>query len=119
MTSHDQKVGRATTVAVDAAHASDFGRDLDASNLAALNRGVLRRLGGDLELMLQQAAQRLVQQTLAEALPATWLRRAEQFEAVGTAAADETARACRRHAWVLSTAGLDSTASEMVEVMSA
>lgn len=41
---------------------------------------------------------RVLQDALAEALPAYWLRRAETFAAVGNARCDEIAQACRNHA---------------------
>jgi len=41
---------------------------------------------------------RVLQDALAEALPVHWRRRAEQFGAVGNAACDEVATACRSHA---------------------
>lgn len=41
---------------------------------------------------------RVLQDALAEATERYWLRRAEQFAAVGTPRADETAQACRNRA---------------------
>ncbi|WIY81777.1 hypothetical protein [Propionimicrobium sp. PCR01-08-3] len=38
---------------------------------------------------------------LREAMPAYWLRRAEQLESIGTPFADGAAAECRRHAWLL------------------
>jgi len=43
----------------------------------------------------------------AEALPAHWRRRADTFAAVGTAACDEVATACRHHADFLELYPLD------------
>ncbi len=89
----------ATRMGADRAH--EFGVGMSQTEIRALNRRVLARLGDDLELMLAQAARRCVQQVFTEALPAVWLRRAEQFEAVGSTSADESAKTCRRHAWLL------------------
>lgn len=47
---------------------------------------------------LDQFANRLLQDALNEATKAYWLRRAEQFDAVGTAACREIATACRNRA---------------------
>lgn len=89
------------STSLDAEHAHEFGRGMSQAERDALNRQALRQLGDDLELMLRQAARRFVAETLTAAFPGTWLRRAEQLEAVGTPAADEAAKAARRHAWLL------------------
>lgn len=60
-----------------------------------------RPLGFDVQKHVEQFSRRVLQDALAEALPAYWLRRAEVFDQVGTAAADEIALACRRHAELL------------------
>ena len=107
-----------TTILPKIEHAHEFGRGWSATDRAALNRRVMRQLGDGLELILRQAARRFIQQTLAEALPVTWLRRAEQFEQVGTPAADEMARNCRRHAWLLASDGLpDGYAAEVADLL--
>ena len=49
----------------------------------------------------QHFAVRMVQQMLTEAMPWYWLRRAADFAAVGTPAADEIAEACRERAALL------------------
>lgn len=47
---------------------------------------------------LEQFAARFMQDALNEATSRYWLRRAAQFEAVGTATCDEIATACRNRA---------------------
>lgn len=88
----------------DASTAHEFGVGFSAAAIAAANRRVLASMGENLELLLQQAARRFVEDTLQSALPATWLRRAEQFEQVGSESADAAAHQCRRHAWILASA---------------
>ncbi len=50
--------------------------------------------------------QRVLQDAIAEALPAYWRRRADTFTQVGTPACDDIARACRSHAQLIEQAGL-------------
>lgn len=49
---------------------------------------------------------RVLQDALAEALPAYWQRRAVTLQAVGTEPAAAAALACRRHAWLLEREGI-------------
>lgn len=56
--------------------------------------------------VLAQMIRRALQQAFLEALPAYWLRRAEQMQEIGTPWGWEAAAACRRHAWLLATQGL-------------
>ncbi|MGC3953418.1 MAG: hypothetical protein QM804_04050 [Propionicimonas sp.] len=89
---------------------------------AAEHRSMQRRAMASLltepDQFWQQVARRVIQEVLAEALPDTWLRRAEQFQKVGTPSADEAAKNCRRHAWLLATRGMpDDLASEVEEVL--
>lgn len=51
-----------------------------------------------IEDYLEQFGKRLLQDALNEATSRYWLRRAEQFDAVGTANCDEIAKACRNRA---------------------
>lgn len=52
----------------------------------------------DLPEYVEHFRARVLQDALTEATAAYWLRRAEQFAAVGTPACDETAQACRNRA---------------------
>jgi hypothetical protein len=52
----------------------------------------------DLAAYVEHFRARVVQDALNEVLPSYWLRRAEQFAAVGTPACDEIASACRAKA---------------------
>lgn len=49
---------------------------------------------------------RVLQDALAETLPAYWQRRAVALQAVGTDQAAGAALACRRHAWLLAREGV-------------
>lgn len=109
----------ASTRLLDAEHAHEFGRGMSQTERDALNRRALRGMGDQLELMLRQAARRFIAETLTAAFPSTWLRRAEQLEAVGTPAADEAAKAARRHAWLLAQGLPDDVASEVDEWLAA
>lgn len=51
--------------------------------------------------VLAQIIRRALRQAFFEALPAYWIRRAEELEAVGTDSAWVSAAECRRHAWLL------------------
>ena len=55
---------------------------------------------GDLAAYVENFRRRVTQDALAEATSTYWLRRARDFDAVGTAAGDEIARACRNRAAV-------------------
>lgn len=55
----------------------------------------------DLAEHVQHFQARVLQDALIEATGAYWLRRAATFDAVGLPSAAETARACRRHAALL------------------
>jgi hypothetical protein len=57
----------------------------------------------DLATYVEHFRARVLQDTLAEALPAYWLRRAKTFAAVGNARCDEIATACRNQAQFLTT----------------
>lgn len=52
----------------------------------------------DLQTYLDNFVGRVLQDALNEATRTYWLRRAETFDAVGTATADASARACRARA---------------------
>jgi hypothetical protein len=65
----------------------------------------------------EQVARRIIHEVIAEALPLTWIRRAEQLEQVGTPSADEAAVNCRRHAWLLSLGAPDHLDAEVDEAL--
>lgn len=54
---------------------------------------------------LEHFRYRVLQDALAEALPAYWQRRAVSLQAVGTEQAAAAALACQRHAWLLEREG--------------
>lgn len=58
----------------------------------------MRAPATDLSAYVDNFRARVVQDALAEATSAYWLRRADTFAAVGNARCDEVALACRRHA---------------------
>ena len=70
----------------------------------------------DLAAHVENFTRRVMQDALAEATAAYWLRRADTFAAVGNARCDEIALACRRHATLipLDDAGLVAAALEEV-----
>lgn len=110
-----QRANACSPVDLPVERAHEFSVGLPASALAGADRRALVALWADAEAVMAQMATRFVQQLVTEALPSTWLRRAMVFEAVGTASADESARACRRHAWLLA---LDPPADVATEVAS-
>lgn len=57
---------------------------------------------------------RVIQDALAEATSAYWLRRADALDAVGTPTCDLAALNCRRHARLLADTGLDQGAREII-----
>lgn len=57
---------------------------------------------------LEHFRARALQDALTDALPATWRRRAADFDAVGTQQCSDVALACRRHADLLERSGLTS-----------
>ena len=59
------------------------------------------QVGALLPDVLDRIAKRFVRQTILEMMPAHWIRRADEFEAVGTPSCDQVALACRRHAYLL------------------
>ena len=100
---------------VENAHLFGLQR-LTAPEHRAMQRRALVSLRPELDQFWRQVARRVIQEVVAEALPGTWLRRAEQVEKVGTPSADEAARNCRRHAWLLATQGVpDDMAAEVDE----
>jgi hypothetical protein len=62
---------------------------------------------------LEHFQHRIMQDALAEATSAYWLKRAADFDAVGTPEADETAQACRNRARV----ALDGDVEEFYELL--
>lgn len=60
---------------------------------------------------------RVIQDAITEASAAYWDRRAATFARVGTPACDQTALACRRHAWLLRDTGLDGEARTLIEAI--
>lgn len=101
------RIGAAGNASLDAAsldaaqaHTYGVGGVSQAEALAQARRG-LQALSGAWPEVLAQVIRRAIQQAFLEALPAYWCRRAEVFESVGTASADASARACRRHAWLM------------------
>lgn len=64
---------------------------------------------------LANFGRRILQDALAEATAAYWLRRADTFAAVGTPTADLTARTCRAHAWLLRDTGLDHQTRALID----
>lgn len=64
---------------------------------------------------LHHFARRLIQDALQEATAAYWERRADTFATVGTPDADQTALACRRHAWLLRNTGLDAEVGALIK----
>ncbi|MCW2763610.1 MAG: hypothetical protein JWR85_3811 [Marmoricola sp.] len=52
----------------------------------------------DLDEYVRHFSTRVLQDALNEATAAYWMKRAEQFDAVGNARCDEIARACRNRA---------------------
>lgn len=83
-----------------------FGVGVSQTERRALARRGLAQLRDVLPDLVEQLARRCVQQAIEESLPTYWLARAERLEEVGTPWADEAAVACRRHGWLLATAGL-------------
>lgn len=63
-----------------------------------------------LDAHLDHFHSRVLQDALLEATSRYWLRRADQFAAVGTEACDLIATNCRRHAQLLQDSGLDTEA---------
>lgn len=57
---------------------------------------------------------RVLQDALAEATAAYWLRRAAAFTAVGNARCDEIAQACRNHATLVADLGLDKDTQDLI-----
>lgn len=55
---------------------------------------------GDYVEYVEHFQHRVIQDALNEACAGYWIHRAEQFEAVGNPACDETAKACRSRARV-------------------
>ncbi len=60
-------------------------------------------------------ARRVLLDAINEAMPHYWRRRAGTFRAVGTAACDEIADACERHAELLTADPLD--VSELIDLV--
>lgn len=69
--------------------------------------------------MFAQIVRRALAQAFLEGTVAYWLRRAETFEAVGTASADESAKSCRRHGWLLAQGLPHDLAAEVDEALDA
>ena len=101
---------------LDAAHAHTYGVGGVSQTEARMQvRRGLQSLSDAWPDVLVQIIRREIQQAFLEALPAYWCRRAETFEAVGTATADASARACRRHAWLLAEGLPHDVAAELDE----
>lgn len=99
-----------------AADAHNFGRGMPVSERRALARRGMAALKDALPDLVEQLARRCVQQAIEESLPTYWISRAERLEQIGTVWADEAAVACRRHGWLLATAGLpDDLEAELAE----
>lgn len=94
-----------------------FGVGMPVTERRALSRRALVSLREALPDLVEQLARRCIQQAVEEALPTYWLSRAEALEAVGTPAADEAARQCRRHSWLLAQGLPDGIAAEVDEVL--
>lgn len=63
---------------------------------------------------LEHFRRRVLYDALLEATSTYWLRRAETFTQVGNARCDEIAQACRNHAELLKTTGLDTEATTVI-----
>lgn len=98
--------GSATNPIVTAEEAHRYGVGISETHRYNITQRGLASLMEVMPDFLDQVARRAIQHGLQEALPPYWLRRAETFEKVGTPTADETAKACRRHAWLLATHGI-------------
>lgn len=70
----------------------------------------------DLAEYVEHFRHRVLQDALAEATSAYWLRRAETFAAVGDTQCDEIATACRNHARLLKVCPL-ITGAEVVTAL--
>lgn len=67
-----------------------------------------------LHAYVEHFQRRVLQDALAEATVGYWRRRADSFSEVGTPAAEATALACRRHAWLVADVGLDAEMRALV-----
>lgn len=108
------------TILLPADRAHLFGVGMPVTERRALSRRVLRQLvtSGEWETVYNNFIRRSVHAALMEALPEHWLARAESLETVGTPEADEAARNCRAHAWILATSGMPADlAAEVDEVL--
>lgn len=92
-----------------------FGRGVSQAEVRQASARVLAQLVTDPGFW-DRVARRVILAAVAEALPSTYVRRAEGLEQIGTVWADEAAVACRRHGWLLATAGLpDDLEAELAE----
>lgn len=104
-----------TTIGIENAH--EFGRGVSQVEVHRASARVLAQLVTDPGFW-DRVARRVILAAVAEALPSTYVRRAERLEQIGTAWADEAAMACRRHGWLLATAGLpDDLEAELTEAL--
>lgn len=75
----------------------DDGTSVSHTTVKIRIPGTLSTITIDLERLLY----RWIEDTILSLRPQQWIRRAEEFEAIGTPSADETALACRNHARLL------------------
>lgn len=107
-----------SSLPIEHAHLYGVGGVSQAGARMQVRRG-LQSLSDAWPDVLVQIIRREIQQAFLEALPAYWCRRAETLEAVGTATADASARACRRHAWLLADGLPHDVAAELDEWLAA
>lgn len=92
--------------------AESFGAGMSATEAQQASRRGMAALRQVMPDVLEKIARRMMLQAVIDALPDSWLRRAEQFEQVaaayraegrrdGEARSLQVARACRTHAWLL------------------
>lgn len=118
-----------------AAMADTFGVGVSATTIQRRCRAEVRALlsGTRWPLVVRQSQRRAVAQALLDALPSQWLRRAEELEAARSKPGDylgnateeelrasdqrlaESARNCRRHAWLLTEFGLPGHMTTEIE----
>lgn len=111
---------------ISISNADDFGRNMPQAQIANMNRNVFKSINaqpGGWAKYVDGIARRIWEEAVTEALqialPSSWLAQAEAFEAAGTPDAMETARTCRRHAWLLSSMAMDEWGTETVSLVAA
>lgn len=82
------------SISADRAHEYGRGRPVGPSRPSV-------QMLADLPDLAERLSLSVLVDALREAMPAYWLRRAEQLESIGTPFADGAAAECRRHAWLL------------------